>query len=71
MNVFWVIVDNYKENVKHEIAIFIKEIFLKLLNSNNSSHPHREMSLKILKKILQTKNNLLEFYINYDCSPDG
>lgn len=70
MNVLWVVVDNFKENVKNEISIFIKEIFLKLLNSNNSSHPHREMSLKFLKKILQSKNNLLEFYINFDCSPD-
>ncbi|KRX07107.1 Sec7 domain [Pseudocohnilembus persalinus] len=70
VNIFWSVVDKFKECVKNEIYIFIKEIFLKLLNSNNSSHPHREISLKVLRKIFQNNNNLLEFFMNYDCSFD-
>lgn len=39
----------FKEFIKAEISLFVEEIFFKILNSQNSSFPHRESSLKVLK----------------------
>lgn len=59
---------NFKESIKHEISIFISEIFLKFLESTNASIIHRQLALQVLMSILQRTRNVLEFYVNYDCS---
>lgn len=46
--IFLILVFNYKEHVKSEICLFIEQIFLKILNSVNSSYYHRHASLQVL-----------------------
>lgn len=64
---FSILMWNYKEFIKPEISLFIEQIFMKILISENSSFSHRFSSLQILTKICSSPKMLLEFFVNYDC----
>lgn len=64
---FSILLWNYKEYIKAEIVLFIEQIFLKILISENSSVSHRYSSIQVLTKIISSPKILLEFFVNYDC----
>ncbi|CAD8122619.1 unnamed protein product [Paramecium sonneborni] len=65
--IFQRIVSIMRKNIKHEIAIFINQIYLNILLSVNSNILHKQIALESLCSILERPKTGLEFYINYDC----
>jgi brefeldin A-inhibited guanine nucleotide-exchange protein len=65
------LVEHFREHLKQEIAAFIESVFLKILDSKNSSFNHVIYALHVLNKIFQNPKTILEFYVNYDCSEDN
>ena len=65
VNLFFLVWNYFKENLKREINYFIENVFLKILNSNTSSF--------LLKKVILenfSQNDyifFIEIYANYDC----
>lgn len=57
--------------MKNEIVIFLDNIFVKFLESGNSSFSHKLLALEVFNKIFKNPKNVLEFFINYDCSVDN
>jgi brefeldin A-inhibited guanine nucleotide-exchange protein len=47
--------------------VFIETIFLKLLDSSNTSYQHKHLILTVFDKISKQANMLLEIFVNYDC----
>ncbi|KAM3147892.1 hypothetical protein pb186bvf_000220 [Paramecium bursaria] len=66
--IFQQLVLTMRKNLKHEIAIFINQIFLNILQSTNSQYYYRQIALESLVRIFQERDLGLEFYINYDCN---
>ena len=62
---------NFRDILKAEIAVFIENIFLKMLESNNSSFNHRLLALQVFYKMTLRARTMLEFYVNYDCKMDS
>ena len=53
LGIFVALVTNFRDILKGEIAVFIENIFLKMLESNNSSFNHRLLALQVfLLKVL-------------------
>jgi len=61
------LITNFRDNLKAEIAVFIENIFLKLLESNNSNFDHRLFTLHVFNKMFKIPRVILELYVNYDC----
>ena len=47
--------------------MFIDGVFLKMLESGNSTYYHRLLALQVIYKMSQRAINMIEFYVNYDC----
>lgn len=70
LSIFWTLLNFFKQNLKAEIGIFFKKIFLPLLESPHSTVQQKWMVLQVLLKICRTPQTLLELFVNYDCSSD-
>ena len=53
--------------IKKEIEVFIINIFLVILNSQNSAMRHKEMVIEAFNEINKDPNFMIELFINYDC----
>jgi Sec7-like guanine-nucleotide exchange factor len=58
---------NFRQHLKQIIRVFIETIFLKLLDSSNSSYQHKNLILGVFDKISKNTQMLLEIFVNYDC----
>ncbi len=66
-SIFSALFVNFRSMLKNEIGIFIEEIFLKILDSGNSSYQHKFLILQVFNKIAQNPRFILEIFVNYDC----
>jgi len=66
-SIFSALFVNFRNMLKTEIGIFIEEIFLKILDSGNSSYQHKFLILQVFNKIAQNPRFILEIFVNYDC----
>ncbi|EAR83565.3 Sec7 domain protein (macronuclear) [Tetrahymena thermophila SB210] len=62
------LIDNFRENLKTEISVFIENIFVKILESTNSNFFNRVYCLKVFNKIFSIPRAVIEMFVNYDCS---
>lgn len=67
LGIFVALVNNFREHLKTEIAIFVDSVFMKMLESTNSTYIHKHLALQVFYKIVSRAMNVLEFYVNYDC----
>ncbi|CAI5713014.1 unnamed protein product [Peronospora destructor] len=67
LQVFLVLLRNYKRYLKTELDIFVTSIFLRLLQSENASFEHKLLVLEALHTICEDSQTLSEIFINYDC----
>jgi Sec7-like guanine-nucleotide exchange factor len=67
LSVFIALVNNYKSSLKSEIGMFLEQVFLKILDSDNSSFLHKHLVLQVFYRITQQPRTTLEFFINFDC----
>lgn len=51
-----------------EIQLFVENIFLRLLESNNApNYEHKKFALSVLQKIFENGRCILELFVNFDC----
>lgn len=62
------LIENFRENLKTEISVFIENIFIRILESTNSNASLRIFSLKVFNKIFKMPRAVIEMFVNYDCS---
>lgn len=66
-SIFFCLFYHFRKHLKGVILVFIETIFLKLLDSSNSSFHHKELILNVFDKISQNTMMMLEIFVNYDC----
>ena len=64
---FLALVTYFKEKLKNEIAVFVEQIFLKILESHHSQYYHKDLVLQVFYKMMQSPRISLELFVNYDC----
>ena len=67
INLFFRLWSDFKTHLKQEIAVFNETVFLKILDSNNSSYEHKLCILENFETQAKTEQYYVELYANYDC----
>ena len=67
LHIFTPLVNKFRIFIKKEIEVFIINIFLVILNSQNSAMRHKEMVIEAFNEINKDPNFMIELFINYDC----
>ena len=71
LQIFSVLIEGFKEHLKTEFEVFFTSVFLKILESENSSCDQKLQVVEVFHKICQDSTTMLEFFINYDCDMDS
>jgi brefeldin A-inhibited guanine nucleotide-exchange protein len=53
--------------IQKEIEVFLKEIYLNILDNKHSSVQQKQYLLGVLERICSDPRALVEIYLNYDC----
>lgn len=67
LSIFLTLVMQFRSNLKNEMAIFIDSIFLKLLESSNSTYLHKQRVVTVFYKLFADASAVIELFLNYDC----
>ncbi|KAL8675454.1 MAG: hypothetical protein Q9168_000155 [Polycauliona sp. 1 TL-2023] len=67
--IFWLILKDMRVMLKREIEVFLKEIYLAILERRNAPSFQKLYVMKILKRLSNDPRGLVEVYLNYDCEP--
>ena len=67
LRIFVSMMNNFKDHLKAEMEIFISNIFLKILESENTTFDHKMSVLQVLYSLAQDPIALVEIFVNYDC----
>lgn len=70
VEIFYFLVKRFRVHLKQEIAVFIEELFLKILESLNSKYAIKYYLMLILRNFVQDPRLALELFVNYDCSEE-
>merc|ERR1719203_2579445 len=70
LNIFVILITNFKEHLRSEIGVFIELIFLRILESGNSSYVHKHRVLNVFYKLCTDASTALEIFLNFDCDVD-
>ncbi|PWW73326.1 Sec7-domain-containing protein [Tuber magnatum] len=65
--IFWLTISHMRVMLKKEIEVFLKEIYLNILDNRHSSGQQKQYLLGILHRICADPRALVEIYLNYDC----
>ena len=65
--VFWLMLKDMRIMLKREIELFLKEIYLAILERKNAPSFQKVYVMKILKRLSTDPRALVELYLNYDC----
>ncbi|KAI5784997.1 hypothetical protein DFH27DRAFT_266563 [Peziza echinospora] len=65
--IFWLILREMRDMLKKEIEVFLKEIYLAILDNRNSSVQQKQYLLGIFERLSCEPRALVEVYLNYDC----
>ncbi|RHY63057.1 hypothetical protein DYB34_008968 [Aphanomyces astaci] len=71
LRVFVVLITHFKAHLKGEMEIFITNIFLRILDSDNSTFEHKMLVLEVLNHICDDQLILSEIFLNFDCDWDS
>jgi brefeldin A-inhibited guanine nucleotide-exchange protein len=67
LQIFVSLLRSFKDHLKSEVEVFITGIFLRILESENSSSDHKLRVLEVFQMICRDSSALVEIFINYDC----
>jgi len=67
LSIFVALVNNFKDSLKTEVGLFLEQIFLRIVESENSSYQHKLLVLQVLYRVTLLPKATLEFFLNYDC----
>ena len=65
--IFWLMLKDMRVMLKREIELFLKEIYLAILERKNAPSFQKLYVMKILKRSSTDPRALVEMYLNYDC----
>ena len=65
--IFLVLVYKFKAHLKQEIEVFLSNVFLKVLDSPNSSFKQKALVLESLRSLSNDVSLLTQLFLNYDC----
>ena len=65
--IFWLMLRNMRVMLKREMELFLKEIYLAILERRNAPSFQKVYVMKILKRLSTDPRALVEMYLNYDC----
>lgn len=71
LQVFVALLNGFKDHLKAELEIFMTNIFIRILESENSTFEHKCRVLEVFHTICQDPAALVELFINYDCDFDA
>jgi brefeldin A-inhibited guanine nucleotide-exchange protein len=69
--IFLVLVYKFKQHLKQEIEVFLSNIFLRVLDSPNSSFKQKALVLESLRSLCRDPSLLTQIFLNYDCDFDA
>ena len=67
LQVFVTLLLTLKADLKHELGVFFTSIFLRILESPNSTFYQKTMVLQLVHTICRDPQTVLDIYVNYDC----
>lgn len=67
LQIFILLIQNFKEHLKSELEVFVSTIFFRILDSENSTYDHKYRVLEVFHNICRDPKDLVELFINYDC----
>ncbi|MCJ1421439.1 guanine nucleotide exchange protein for ADP-robosylation factor [Xylographa parallela] len=65
--IFWLMLKDMRVMLKKEIEVFLKEIYLTILERRNAPSFQKIYIMKILRRLSSDPKALVELYLNYDC----
>ena len=65
--IFWLMLKSLRVMLKKEIEVFLKEIYLAILEKRSAPPWQKQMILSILSRLAQDPRAMVEVYLNYDC----
>ncbi|RPB21977.1 hypothetical protein L211DRAFT_886029 [Terfezia boudieri ATCC MYA-4762] len=65
--IFWLVLREMRVMMKKEIEVFLKEIYLAILDNKNSGAQQKQYLLGVLERLCLDPRALVEIYLNYDC----
>ena len=68
LRIFISLVNNFRTNLKDEIEVFLANIFLRVLDSPNSSYEQKCLVLESLSTLTSDPSTLSQIFLSYDCS---
>ncbi|KAI8338556.1 hypothetical protein BC941DRAFT_423211 [Chlamydoabsidia padenii] len=67
LEILWKVVQGLKVFLKKEVEVFFKEIFLRILEMRTASYQQKFSLLKVVMRICEDPQTLVDIYLNYDC----
>jgi brefeldin A-inhibited guanine nucleotide-exchange protein len=67
LQIFVVLMEQFKDSLKHEVEVFVSNIFLRMLESENSTYDHKFRVLEVFLTICKDPKAQVEIFMNYDC----
>jgi brefeldin A-inhibited guanine nucleotide-exchange protein len=68
LSIFLSLLQNFKAHLKMQIEVFIKEIFLNILETPTSTFEQKWLVIQALTKICADAQSIVDIYVNYDCN---
>ena len=69
--IFWLMLKHMRTMMKREIEVFLKEIYLAILDRRNAPAFQKIYVMKIMRRLAVDPRALVEIYLNYDCESDA
>lgn len=70
LGIFVKLITNFKEHLRTEIGVFIEQIFLRILESGNSTYNHKYTIVQVFHRLCTDASTALELFLNFDCDVD-
>eukprot|EP00928_Gymnodinium_smaydae_P017978 TRINITY_DN16856_c0_g1_i1.p1 TRINITY_DN16856_c0_g1~~TRINITY_DN16856_c0_g1_i1.p1 ORF type:complete len:1849 (-),score=514.47 TRINITY_DN16856_c0_g1_i1:74-5620(-) len=67
LQIFVTLISGFKEHLRTETGVFIEQIFLRILESGNSTYHHKHRVLHVIYKLCTDASTALELFLNFDC----
>lgn len=67
LSIFLALLDKFKTHLKMQIEVFLKEIFLNILETATSSFQHKWIVIQALIRFCADAQSVVDMYVNYDC----
>ena len=65
--IFWIMLKHLRVMLKKEVEVFLKEIYLVILENRTAPSFQKQCFLKVLERLASDPRALVEVYLNYDC----